>query len=333
MRASIDIDLDAPGRQSGRVSLPALLANGEQRFITTPIYCLTQGEGPTLVLTAGVHGDEYEGQIALSELARSLDIGSLRGRVIILPRVNGPACEAGVRSTPIDGLNLNRAFPGRADGTFTSRLAFFIESELYGRADYAADFHCGGAILHFLPSTLFVVTGEVEEDRRRLGLARAFGARHCMLFGAKTMGVEVGIDAAMLRRKVIGISGEYGGSAEVTPVALDLCRTGLTRLLDHLGITPSASPFNVVEPELIDVRPDDCYVIAQTEGLFEPLALLGTRVEAGAPVGRLHRPDRPGDDPVLLHSRSGGVVMACRSLARSAAGDWLYIIGRPVAGL
>lgn len=330
MRATIDIDLDAPGRQSGQVSLPAHLADGEERRITTPIFCLAHGEGPTLVLTAGVHGDEYEGQIALAELARDLDIRNLRGRVIVLPRVNAPACDAGLRSTPLDGLNLNRAFPGRADGSFTSRLAHFIETELYERADYAADFHCGGAILHFLPATLFVVTGDAEDDRRRLDLARGFGARHCMLFGAKTMGVEVSIDAAMLRRKVIGISGEYGGSAEVTAEAIDLCRTGLGRLLGHLGITPDIAKPESIEPTLIDVRPDACYVIAETDGLFEPLVQPGDHVAADAPVARLHRLDA---EPLLIRAQAGGVVMARRSLARSAIGDWLFIIGRPVAAL
>lgn len=324
MQASIDIDLDAPGRQSGSLSLSI---ESEDRLVTTPIFCIARGDGPTLVLTAGVHGDEYEGQIALTELVLSLDPDKIRGRVIILPRVNAPACDAGVRSTPIDGLNLNRAFPGRADGTFTSRLAHVVETDLYARADYAADFHCGGAILHFLPSTLFVVTGDRNEDRRRLDLARGFGARHCMLFGAKTMGVEVSIDSAMLRQDVIGISGEFGGSAEVTPAAMDLCRTGLKRLLGHLGITPK-SPAEPIEPQLIDVRPEECYVLAETEGLFEPLAQLGDDIAAGAPVGRLHRYDK---EPLPVRAHTGGVVMARRSLARSATGDWLYIIGRPVA--
>lgn len=324
MDAAIDIDLDAPGRQSGQVSLPA-----ESGEVSTPIICLAHGKGPTVAFTAGVHGDEYEGQIALAELARSLDVESLQGRVIILPRVNAPACEAGQRSTPIDGLNLNRAFPGRPDGPFTSRLAHVIETEIYARADYAADLHCGGAILHFLPSSLFVVTGDEQEDRRRLDLARGFGARHCMLFGAKTMGVEVSMDAAMLRQEVIGISGEFGGSAEVSPDAMELCRTGLRRLLGHLGVTPHAPP-EPIEPQLIDVRPEECYVLAETEGLFEPMAQLGEIVAAGALVARLHRLET---EPLPILARTAGVVMAHRSLARSAAGDWLYIIGRPAAQL
>jgi len=317
--ASIDIDLDAPGRQAGLVRIDT---------VSTPIFSFAHGDGPTLVLTAGIHGDEYEGQVALAELARELDVGDVRGRVIIMPMVNGPASRAGERRTPVDGLNLNRAFPGKADGSFTSRLAYFIETELFARADYAADFHGGGAILHFLPATLFVVTGDAEGDQRRQDFAAAFGARYCMLFGAKTMGVEVGIESAMLRQKVIGIAGEYGGSAEISADAMALCREGLRRLLAHLGIIVAPAP-DLRQPELIDVRPDDCYVIAEGDGVFEPLVRLGDAVRSGAPVARLHRPDRPDEPPLPIFARCDGLVMARRSLARSSAGDWLFIIGQP----
>ncbi|MGE0005718.1 MAG: succinylglutamate desuccinylase/aspartoacylase family protein [Parvibaculaceae bacterium] len=322
MSSSIDIDLDAPGRQTGLVRIDS---------VSTPIHCLARGDGPTLLLTAGVHGDEYEGQVALAELARDLDIGEVSGRVIILPMANGPACLAGERRTPIDGLNLNRAFPGKADGGFTSRLAHFIETELHARADYAADFHGGGAILHFLPSTLFVVTEDEAANRRRRDLAQAFGARYVMLFGAKTMGVEISIDAGMIRQDVVGISGEFGGSAEITPAALALCRDGVRRLLAHLGIVARPAPPLAAGPaQLIDVRPDDCYLLAESEGLFEPLAQLGDFVRSGAPVARMHRPDRPGDMPTVMHARRDGLVMARRPLAKSSPGDWLLIIGQPV---
>lgn len=320
MSASLDIDLDASGRQVGLVSIDS---------VSTPIISLHSGDGPTLVLTAGVHGDEYEGQVALSELARELDAGDIQGRVIIMPMVNGPACRAGERRTPIDGLNLNRAFPGKADGSFTSRLAHFIESELYARADYAADFHGGGTILRFLPSTLFAVTGDAEGDQRRLDLAGAFGARYCMLFGSKTMGVEVGIESAMVRQDVIGMAGEYGGSAEISADALALCREGARRLLAHIGVVAPVP--EIRQPELIDVRSDDCYVIAENEGVFEPLVQLGDFVRSSSLVARLHRPDRPDEPPHLIHARSDGLVIASRSLAKSSPGDWLFIIGQPVS--
>lgn len=326
----LDIDLDAPGRQIGTVSVSLDPADGcEPQDIAMPIISVRSGVGPTLVLTAGVHGDEYEGQVALAELGRSLDISRVSGQVIIMPTVNGPACFAGQRNTPLDGMNLNRAFPGTTNGTFTSRLAHFIEAELLARADYAADFHCGGEILHFLPSTLFVVTGDAAGDQRRMDLAAAFGAHHCMLFGFKTMGVEVGIDAAMLRQNVVGISGEYGGSAELSIATLELCRQGLHRLLSHVGITKPETPPAVIHPKLVDVRADECYVVAEREGLFEPLVRLGEYVRSGSPVARMHRPDRPAQPATFVRARCDGIVMASRARAKSSPSDWLFVIGQP----
>jgi N-alpha-acetyl-L-2,4-diaminobutyrate deacetylase len=204
-----------------------------------------------------------------------------------------------------------------------------MEEELYRRADYAADFHGGGQILHFLPSTLFVVTGDVAADRSRLDLAAAFGARHSMLFGFKTMGVEVGVDAAMLQQNVVGISGEYGGSAELGIATLELCRHGLHRLLSHAGIVQSATRLRVDQPQLVDVRADECYIIAQCEGLFEPLVQLGEYVQCDAPIARMHQPDRPTKPATLVRARCDGVIMARRALAKTSPRDWLFVIGQP----
>lgn len=332
MSITLDIDIDAPGHQHGKVSISLDSVEGrEPQLVEMPIISLRSGVGPTLVLTAGVHGDEYEGQVALSELGRSLDLERVNGHVIIMPTANGPACSAGTRNTPSDGLNLNRAFPGDPGGTFTSRLAHFIEEELYRRADYAADFHCGGEILHFLPSTLFVVTGDVAADRSRLDLAAAFGARHCMLFGFKTMGVEVGVDAAMLRQNVVGISGEYGGAAELGIATLELCRHGLHRMLSHVGIVQSATRVSIDQPQLVDVRADECYVIAECEGLFEPLVQLGEYVQFDAPIARMHQPDRPTKPATLVRATCNSIVMARRALAKTSPRDWLFVVGQPTA--
>ena len=77
-------------------------------------------------MLAGVHGDEYEGQIALGNLSRELEPSDIRGRLIILPAVNTPAAKAGMRTSPADDGNLNRAFPGSATGTPTEMIAHYI---------------------------------------------------------------------------------------------------------------------------------------------------------------------------------------------------------------
>ncbi len=78
-----------------------------------PLTVIRGGDGPTALLTGGNHGDEYEGPLALQQLAWELEPAQVMGRVIILPAMNAPAVAAGTRVSPIDGVNMNRAFPGR----------------------------------------------------------------------------------------------------------------------------------------------------------------------------------------------------------------------------
>ena len=86
---------------------------------------IKNGEGPTLVIMAGNHGDEYEGQIAISNLALTFEPGDILGRLILLPMVNAPAGEAGSRTSPIDNGNLNRLFPGNASGCPTEMIPLY----------------------------------------------------------------------------------------------------------------------------------------------------------------------------------------------------------------
>jgi hypothetical protein len=112
---------------------------------------IKNGEGPTALLTGGNHGDEYEGPIALFDLARTLKAGDVSGRVIIVPAMNYPAFVAGTRTSPIDKGNMNRSFPGRPDGTVTQKIADYFQRELLPLADVVLDFHSGGKTLDFLP--------------------------------------------------------------------------------------------------------------------------------------------------------------------------------------
>jgi predicted deacylase len=323
-----DIDLDAPGKQVGSTSFPM----GDAAPVVVPITCISRGDGPTTVLTAGVHGDEYEGQVALSELGLDLAVDEIAGRVIIVPTCNLPACIAGTRLSPIDNLNLNRVFPGSESGSLTERIANFIETELYRRADFALDLHAGGVLLHFLPATVMVVTGDAAEDARRLSLAASFGARHCMLFGMDTMGVDVGTESGMLRQSVIGIAGEFGGSGSLSETAL--CRAGIRAMLRHTGNLAASGPSAPsTTPILIDLRPSEAYLLAPSPGIFEPLIPPGTPVSAGQVVACLHHPERSGAAPTAIRAHVEGIVMMRRALARTDEGDWLFAIGKPVDSL
>ena len=111
--------------------------------------------GKNLVVTAGVHGCEYVGIETLNRLKRELEPAALSGRVILLPLVNPEGFYQGSKQTiPADGKNLNRMFPGKPDGTFSSQLARVLEETLYPEADFLMDLH-GGDVNEALTPLVF----------------------------------------------------------------------------------------------------------------------------------------------------------------------------------
>jgi predicted deacylase len=130
---------------------------------------------------AGNHGDEYEGQIAVSNLARQLDPAEICGRIILLPMVNFPAAQAGLRTSPVDEGNLNRLFPGNAMGSPTEIIAHYVEDVLMPMADYAIDLHSGGNSLYY-PPHCYADKGKTPRKVRR---CCAFKTRLiCLMLGS-----------------------------------------------------------------------------------------------------------------------------------------------------
>ena len=125
------VDFDRDGVQHGFLRLPYSRDDSAWGSVMIPIAVIRNGEGPTALLTGANHGDEYEGPIALFDLARTLDPAKVRGRVIIVPAMNYPAFRAGTRTSPIDKGNLNRSFPGRPDGTVTEKIADYFHANFY----------------------------------------------------------------------------------------------------------------------------------------------------------------------------------------------------------
>ena len=161
------LDFDADGRQSGWLSVPFSSDRSPYYQVRVPIVRLRNGEGPSLLLMAGNHGDEYEGELQLGRLMRALSPERIRGSVTILPVANRPAVMAARRSSPLDGGNLNRAFPGDPNGTVTQRLAHFLEHDLFGRHEVVFDIHSGGTSMAHLPCALIERQADAGRHARR----------------------------------------------------------------------------------------------------------------------------------------------------------------------
>ena len=101
--------------------------------------------GPVFSVSGGVHGDEYEGPLAIMDLFRQLKVEDLNGTFVGLVVANVPAFEAGTRCSPLDGLNLARIFPGNEYGSITEKIAFWMGDCLIRHSDYYIDLHSSGS--------------------------------------------------------------------------------------------------------------------------------------------------------------------------------------------
>jgi predicted deacylase len=323
-----EIDLDAPGARHGYLRLPHSSHESAYGWLPIPIAVIVGAPGPTLLLTAGNHGDEYEGQIALGRLIREVRAEQVTGRLVILPALNFPAARAGRRTSPLDGGNLNRSFPGDAAGTPTERIAHHVESVILPLADAAIDLHSGGSSLMYTPSALTRRGGDAALFARQVALLRAFAAPFSYI--VEPGGVWGGtLSDACARRGIPQIGTELGGGGHATPVAVRLAQHGLARALRHLGHAdldwdrgPPPAP-----TRLLEVKGPDWFVHAPDPGVFEPLVELGEEVAAGQPAGLLHQTETPWRPPIPVHFARAGVVLVKRWPGMTARGDCLFHLG------
>src|SRR5437764_2689306 len=229
-RLSPEIDFDGVGKQTGFLRLPHSVHRSAYGWIPIPIVSIGNGSGPRVLLMAGNHGDEYEGQVALGKLIRELDPGEVHGHVIILPSANFPAAMAGSRTSPLDDGNLNRSFPGDPNGGPTAQIAYYIESELLPRVDFVLDLHSGGSSLTYLPSTLGRRPDTPQAVEAATALMQTFGAPVGYLVDGGGWGDHT-LTAAAARVGIRHMSTELAGGGQVTPAALRIAEGGIRRVL------------------------------------------------------------------------------------------------------
>ena len=322
-----DIDFEAPGRQVSILHLDHSDDRHAYGIIPIPIAVLAGGSGPTMLLTAGNHGDEYEGQIILRKLIREIDAARLQGRLIVLAALNYPAALAGRRTSSLDGANLNREFPGQAGGPPTSVIARFVDSVLLPLCDAGIDLHSGGTAAEFLPLGYICVPPDRALMPRLIALAEAFAAPYTYVVDGA--GAPTGLDYTAHKRGVALLTTELGGGATVGREALRVGYDGVRNILRHLGILePAGEPGSPAQTRfLVPVDRDDS-LFSPISGLFEPYCALGDAVAAGQPAGVVHPLDDPAAPPVELSFRHGGVVLSRRVPARVKRGDFVLQTAR-----
>ncbi len=325
---STTVPFDTDGRHFGDLRLVHSDNRYAAGYIPIPLAVLRNGAGPTILLTGGTHGDEYEGTAAILRLAHDLELATLRGRIIALPALNAPAFHAATRVSPIDHANLNRVFPGHAHGTPTEMIAHCVEHVLIPVCDAVIDLHSGGKASFYIPSVLVNRPPDDVLFRRNLALARVFGAELLWVLGG---GLKAGsVNGAAARQGVPMVATELGGGGTLTPSALQVGIAGIRNVMLHLGMLDGAAPAPKIPPAVEAF--EKAAVYAPTAGVFEPHFEPGQTVSAGTPAGRLYPlPDleRP---PIDLVFPDGAIVIARIHRGLVERGEKLAFVGRD-AGL
>ena len=316
------VDFEADGKQIGWLRLPHSVTRSAYGVIPIPIAVIKKGAGPQILLSAGTHGDEYEGQIALTRLIQSLEPEQIRGRVIILPALNLPAAVAGTRVSPLDGGNLNRVFPGDPHGSPTWQIADYVEQHLLPMVEVVADFHSGGASLEYRPhmSTHFSVDASPEFKARSLEIVKHLGVPHVMIFERKPK--TGGLPDGAMRKEVFSFGGEFGGTGSVATDGVAYVEEAARRLLAIFRATEESLPGSTEpEPEVLHIFGPKAYVYAPEAGVFVPSTELSQHVVPGDLCGEVLFPENPGRAPISVSFEGEGVVVCRRHPGRVERGD------------
>jgi N-alpha-acetyl-L-2,4-diaminobutyrate deacetylase len=326
------VDFDRSGLQHGHLAIPYSYNLGGWANLFLPITVVANGNGPTALVLAGNHGDEYPGQVAILKLMRQLRPEQVRGRLILMPTLNPPACKAGTRLSPLDGKNLNRSFPGQADGTVTEMIAYYLTTVLFPLADVVIDIHTGGRSMAFYPCAHMHLVADHEQRRRMLEGTLAWNTDFAFLY-ADVAGTGLLPVEAERQGKVV-LTTEMGGGEAVPATVHRLGQAGLCNVLVHLGLlegqVQTREQLGLLPTRWVQALDRQDYRFAPESGVYEALADLGEEVAAGQPVGQVHFLERPDREPVLVVAPSAGILLASRAPSLVVQGDCVACIAHPV---
>ena len=316
------VDFDAEGVQHGHLKIPYSGDDSAWGAIMIPVTVVKNDVGPTVIFTGANHGDEYEGPIALWWLSNELKSKDIRGRVIIVPAMNYPAFKAGKRTSSIDGGNMNRAFPGRPDGTITEIIADYFNRALLPMTDYVVDMHSGGKTLDFVPFACAHALEDKHQQARCIAAMEAFNAPYSLMLLELDSAKMYDTAAEKMGKVFIGTELGGGGSASATTVAI--AKRGISNLLKHAGIL-SGEPER--GPSISLVTPDHrSFVTSEHSGLLEMCVDLGAEVKNGEVIALVHDIERTGTQPVEYKATIDGVLAGRHYPSLTQPGDNLAVI-------
>ena len=283
------------------IEMPFTVINGDQ-------------DGPIFAVTAGVHGTEYAGIEATMRLAKTIEPEDLSGAMVLVHIVNVPSFEA--RSPflcPLDGLNVNRVFPGSAEGSMSHRLAHTVFSQVVAKADYYVDLHSGDIPEEHIDVTYYPMLGS-KTDTIAEKMARNFSTSYIERFSVSgasaTEACRMGVPA------IVSESGELGKLEEH---AVNFHLDGVVNLMRTFKLL--REPPKPTNPRILG---DRVIVRANNGGFLHRKVKTGTSVSKGEILGEIV--SIYGDTMATLTAPIEGVILMAYPSPAVNAGDYLFCI-------
>lgn len=268
-------------------------------------------EGPVVLISGGIHGDEINGIVAVRKMLEEEIIVPIKGTIIFMPLVNVYGFLSSSRTFP-DGRDLNRMFPGSKKGSLASQIAFILSNEIIPIIDYGIDFHTGGRMLSNFPQI------RVDyKDKRGLELAKAFGTH----FILNSPHIDKSFRKEAYKRQKHILVYEGGESMRLDDYAVEEAILGTKRMLHFLGMLEDETA-----PRSTIMIKESSWVRAKVSGIFSSNVGLGDEVKKGQIIAKITDPY--GQVKVPVKATNNGHVVGLNNNPVVNAGDAIVHVGK-----
>ena len=323
----MQLEVPAGERISGKLPVNGGV-DGVETFIPVTVFH-GRDSGPVLSLIAGIHGSEYSPIISMQRLPELLDPQAMAGTLIIVHIANLPAFQGrSVYFGPDDLKNLNRSFPGKADGTVTERIAFTLSEEIMPLSDYLIDIHSGDGNESLRPSysAYYAEAGGTEVVGQSRRLAVAFGLETIVQFAGSYSSLDDAIytSAQSVTRGIPSIDVESGELGVIDDVFIDPITDGAMSVLRELGMV-AGEPIVPANPLFIS---DRARVYSEYEGIWHKNMLVqtGDYVTEGTELGVIT--DYFGKELQTVAAPASGILLILFGTPPVNVDDNIAVIGK-----
>lgn len=288
--------------------LPVTIIKGEKK-------------GPVFTVVAGIHGYEYPPIIAAQQLIQKIFRDSLNGTLIIVPIANTAAFYKRTPFVnPVDGKNLNQAFPGSDTGTATDQLAHLIATEIIPVSDVFLDIHGGDASEDLLPFICYYdkATPLTKE------LCEVAGITHIVSYPFNISATEPAKYAFKhaTQQGITALSIEAGKLGTVQEENVSLIMNAVRNMLGYLKMYGNAPQQGM---QLVYLH-NQYYIKSPISGIFYSTVKVGDKIEKDQYLG--HIDDHTGRVIVNVMAEEAGTVLYKIGTPPVNVRETLYCIGQ-----